>query len=331
MGVNRWWDFQGALDHPATVALVVGVVAVLALSAALIAVLGRAKLVPPERHAELVARTKSWAVIVPLILLPVLAGSGWTILALALLSLLCYREYSRMTGLFRERLVSATVVVGILGLAFASLDNWYGLFVALVPIITTLIAMVAILRDHPEGYIQRVSLGTFGFLLIGSGLAHLGYLANDVQGRPMILMLLVCVQLNDVFAFTCGRLFGRHKLAPNTSPGKTVQGSVGALILTTILTAIIGHFVFRGTPVDTPIYLIALGLGVSGMGQFGDLTLSSIKRDVGVKDSGALIPGHGGLLDRCNSLLLVAPGFFYFAHYVGGAHSPLPIHLLTGQ
>src|SRR5690606_13859303 len=106
-------------------------------------------------------------------------------------SLLCYREYSRMTGLFRDRLVSGTVVVGILALAFASLDNWHGLFIAVIPIVTALVAMVGILRDEPSGYIQRVSLGLFGFLLIGSGLGHLGFLANDTLGRPMVLMLLV--------------------------------------------------------------------------------------------------------------------------------------------
>lgn len=331
MGSHRWFDFQNAFEHEATAWLVGGVVGVLVFSSVIVAILGRAKLVPADRYAELVARMKSWGVIVPFILLPVLAGSGWVILMIGLLSLLCYREFSRMTGLFRERVTSATVVAGILALTFASLDNWDGLFSAIIPLTVAFIAMGGVLKDEPEGYIQRTSLGIFGFLLIGSGLAHLGFLANDVMGRPMILMMLVCVQLNDVFAFTCGRLLGRDKLAPKTSPGKTIQGSVGALVLTTIMTALVGHLVFRGTPIDSPLYLLVLGLNVSAMGQFGDLTLSSIKRDVGVKDSGVLIPGHGGLLDRCNSLLLAAPAYFYFVQYLNGIGGRFPAHLLIGQ
>jgi phosphatidate cytidylyltransferase len=329
--MNRWFDPGSAFSHPAMMGLVCGVLGVLAFGAALVALLGRAKMVSEERYAQLVARAKSWAIIVPAILLPVLAGSGWTILMITALSLLCYREYSRMTGLFRERLVSATVVIGVLAMAFASLDNWYGLFVATVPIITTLIAMVAVLKDEPSGYIQRASLGIFGFLLIGSGLAHLGYLANEALGRPMILMLLVCVQLNDLFAVICGRLMGRHRMAANTAPSKTVEGSVGALILTTTLTALVGHTVFKGTEVDSPAYLLALGVCVSAMGQFGDLTLSSIRRDVGVEASGVLLPGHGGLLDRCAGLLLVAPAYFYFVQYLNGIEGRLPMHLLIGR
>ncbi|MEO8376862.1 MAG: phosphatidate cytidylyltransferase [Candidatus Sumerlaeota bacterium] len=328
---SLWLDFQNAFSHPATVGMVIGVVGVLALSALIIAVLKKTHSVSASHIEELIARTKSWAIIVPVILLPLLAGSRWVIIAITILSLLCYREYSRMTGLFRERMVSAAVVIEIVALCFASLDNWQRLFEALVPIGIALIAMVAIMKDQPSGYIQRVSLAIFGYLLIGYGLGHLGFLANDALGRPMILMLLVCVQLNDVFAFICGRLLGRHKLAPNTSPGKTIEGSAGAVVLTTTLTAIVGHYVFKGTPLDSPFYLIVLGLIVSIVGQFGDLTLSSIKRDVGVKDSGVLIPGHGGLLDRCNSLLLVAPGFFYFVQYINGMDGRLPMHLLIGN
>ncbi|MEX2287939.1 MAG: phosphatidate cytidylyltransferase, partial [Planctomycetaceae bacterium] len=127
-----------------------------------------------------------------------------------------------------------------------------------------------------------------------------------------LLLILIGVSLNDVFAYCIGKSMGRKKLLPNTSPGKTMAGSVGALILTTLLVAFLGHFVFDDTPMDNIWRLLTLGFIVSGLGQLGDLILSSIKRDVGVKDTGRVIPGHGGLLDRFNSLLLVPPAVYHY-------------------
>jgi phosphatidate cytidylyltransferase len=206
------------------------------------------------------------------------------------------------------------VVAGIVVVFFAAADHWYGLFVAAWPLAIALIAVVALLADEPRGYIQRVALAIFSFSLFGMSLGHLAYMANDVLFRPMLMWLLLCVELNDVFAYICGKLFGRRKLAPNTSPNKTIGGAVGALALTTLLAASLGHFVFRDTEVDHPMHLVALGVLISVLGQCGDLVLSSVKRDLGIKDMAATIPGHGGLLDRFDSLLLVAPAVF---HYVG--------------
>jgi phosphatidate cytidylyltransferase len=219
-----------------------------------------------------------------------------------------------VTGLFRERAITALVAVVLILVFFAVADHWYGFFMALWSLSTVTIAGVALFADRPKGYIQRVALAIFAVLLFGGGFGHLAYFANDAHFRPLLLWLIVGVELNDVFAFTTGRLFGRGKLCPNTSPNKTVAGSVGAFLCTTALVGFLGHFVFEGTPLDTPVHLAALGAIVSVAGQFGDLTLSSIKRDIGIKDTGTLIPGHGGLLDRFDSLLLAAPAVF---HYVG--------------
>jgi predicted CDP-diglyceride synthetase/phosphatidate cytidylyltransferase len=117
---------------------------------------------------------------------------------------------------------------------------------------------------------------------------------------------LTCVEYNRVF-WLCGHLFGHRKFVPNTSSNKTVGGALGAVILTTPLVAVIAHFIWTDTALDNPICLIGLGIIVSVVGQFGDLMLSSIKRDLGLKDTAKLIPGHGGLLDRFDSLILVAP------------------------
>jgi phosphatidate cytidylyltransferase len=181
------------------------------------------------------------------------------------------------------------------------------------------IATSAILVDRPAGYLRRVGLGALAFMLFGCGLGHLGFLANDPAARPMLLMLIACVQLNDVFAFVAGKALGRRRLAPHTSPGKTWAGAIGALVTTAPLAALLGHAVFRGTPLDRPAKLLLLGVLLSTVGVLGDLTLSSIKRDLGIKDMGAAIPGHGGVLDRLNSLLFTAPVFFHYVVHAGGA------------
>lgn len=311
---ERLFGFHRAFEHPVTTAITVGLVAVLAIAPLVFWLLSALGKVGPEQRKELLQRYISWLVLVPLMLVPVLLGAAWTIAGVLILSLLCYREYARATGLFREKLVSLVVALAIFAVFFAVFDHWYEFFVALFPLGVGSIAMVAILPDRPHGYIQRVGLGVFGFALFGSALGHLAYMANDDNYRPIILMVLLAVEANDVFAYISGKTFGHRKLAPNTSPNKTVGGALGALVLTTLLVYALGRLVFAGTPMATLPHLLLLGGIISVVGQFGDLMLSSIKRDLGLKDMGATIPGHGGLLDRFDSLILVAPAVM---HYVG--------------
>lgn len=314
--MDRLFGWRHAFDHPVSLGIVCSVAGILLVAPLLILLVTRVTKPRPEFRKELWDRYKSWLVIAPAIALPILAGAAWTIVAVTILGLLCYAEFARATGLFREKLLSALVVLGILGMNFAALDNWYALFIALFPLYIGLIVVGTIVKDKPRGYIQRIALAILGFALFGGALAHLSFFANDANYRPILLMLFLCVELNDIFAFCVGKTFGKHKLAPNTSPGKTIEGSIGALVLTTALAAVIGHFVFRGTALDSWPLLVLLGLIISVVGQLGDLTLSSIKRDLGIKDMAATIPGHGGVLDRFNSVLLVAPAVFHLAHYV---------------
>ncbi len=317
---ERLFNFRSAFDHPVTLWITVAVGTALVLAFVLIGMLKATGRVGPEMHRELIKRTRSWAVMAPILIIPVLQGGFWAMLGAAVLSLLCYQEFARATGLFRHRSLSVIVVLGILLLLFATLDHWYGFFVALTPLTVILLAAVATVADQPKGYIQRVALAVFGFLFFGTCLGHLGYIANDTDYRPIILMLLLTVELNDIFAFITGKLFGRRQLAPVTSPGKTVGGAFGALVLTGTLAAVVGHFVFRGGPMDGPVQLVGLGVIISVSGQLGDLVLSSIKRDLGIKDMGSAIPGHGGLLDRLDSLVFVAPLFFHLIRWTHGVY-----------
>ncbi|MFN2541303.1 MAG: phosphatidate cytidylyltransferase [Chthoniobacterales bacterium] len=327
---ERLFGWQHAFDDRVTIALTSAAVALLLLAPLLIGLATRFGNAGAARRTELWDRYRSWIWLALSILLPILAGAFWTITAVALLSVLCYREYARITGLFRERTISVIVVIGILLITFAVLDNWYRLFLALFPLTVALIATGALVADQPKGYIQRVGLGVFGFALFGCALGHLGYVANDWKYRPILLLIIFGVELNDIFAYICGHLFGRRKFIPNTSPNKTVGGAIGAIVLTTPLVASVAHFIWTDSALDTPVRLIGLGVLISTVGQFGDLMLSSIKRDLGLKDTAKLIPGHGGLLDRFDSLLLVAPAVFHYVGYFVGFGAGQSQRIFTG-
>jgi phosphatidate cytidylyltransferase len=327
---ERLFGYQHAFDQPVTVGIVCAVVVVSLVAPLLLWLLFRRGRINQSQYDGMMKTYKSWLIIIPLMGIPVLLGAAWTIAAVAILSLLCYREYARVTGLFREKAISLMVVAGIVVVNFAVLDHWYNFFVALFPLASGMVAAVAILADRPKGYIQRVALGVLGFALFGSALGHLGYMANDANYRPILLLVFLAVEANDIFAFVAGKTLGHMKLAPNTSPNKTLGGALGALVLTTVLVAVLGHWVFQDTPLDSPPYLVVLGIIISVVGQLGDLMLSSIKRDVGIKDTGMTIPGHGGLLDRFDSLILVAPAVFHYVGFFVGFGLDQPARIITG-
>ena len=328
--IDKLFSVSDAFDHPVTIGVLIGLGVVLLLVPLTVEGLSRAGRLEKAKRSEIHLRYVSWLVMTPAILAPLLLGPGCTILAIGVLSLLCYREFARATGFFRNRLISAAVVIGILAMTFASYDHWYNFFVALPSLTISLIVIVALAKDEPRGYIQRVALGVLSLLLFGVCFGHLGYIANDTDYRPIIILIVLCVEANDVFAFVTGRLFGRTQLAPATSPNKTAEGCLGAIVLTTALFAALGHAVFRGTALDSPVHLIVMGVMLSIVGQFGDLVISSIKRDLSIKDMGVLIPGHGGLLDRFDSLMLVSPAMFHYIGYFQGFGLDRPVRIITG-
>jgi len=327
---ERLFGYRHAFDHPMTAVLALAIVAVMVAAPLLFLVLQLLGRVGPSQRRELWRRYRSWLALILLMLGPVLLGAAWTILLVFILSLLCFREFARATGLFREKVISLVVVLGIFAVTFAVLDHWYDLFVALFPLTIGTIALATLGADRPQGYIQRVALGVLGYALFGCGLAHLGYMANDKHYRPQIILILLAVEANDVFAYTCGKAVGRRKLVPHTSPNKTVAGAVGALVLTTLLVAGLGPSVYEGTPLENVGFLALLGVIISVLGQMGDLMLSSVKRDLGLKDLGASIPGHGGVLDRFDSLILVAPAVFHYVGFFVGFGLDQPLRIFTG-
>ncbi len=328
---QRLFSFQPALDDSQTLGIALAIVAFAAISGAAIVVLRRYKILSDPASKDALARWKSWSWIGACILIPVLLGAAYTVAAVTVLSLGCYREFARATGVFRHYRISIAVVAGTLLVNFAAADHFDRLFFAAAPFVVGLIAIMTIPQDQPQGYIQRVALGCFGFLLFGFSLAYISNIANTPAYRPILLLVLLGVSLNDIFAYCIGRACGRRKLLPATSPNKTVEGFLGAFVLTTLFVAALGHFVFRGTQLDDWGTLTSLGLLISLLGQLGDLVLSSVKRDLGLKDMGTAISGHGGLLDRFDSLVLVPPAVYHFLSlHLGPLGGDQPARIFTG-
>lgn len=161
--------------------------------------------------------------------------------------------------------------------------------------------------------VQQLALLLLGFFYIPLLLGHLVLLRELPFGREWIYLVLVIVMASDTGAYFSGISLGRHKLYPAISPNKSVEGAVGGL-----LGALAGAFAARATffPALAAGDCVLLGLGLGAMSQLGDLFESMLKRACGVKDSGALFPGHGGILDRLDSLLFAFPLAFYYASFV---------------
>jgi phosphatidate cytidylyltransferase len=157
----------------------------------------------------------------------------------------------------------------------------------------------------------RISLAIIGFVYIGWMFGHLGFIANARNAYGFICYIIFATGLTDVAAFTFGRMFGHHPLRSEISPNKTWEGALGALGVAMILPWLL-RFSF---PFFGAWQLVLTGLIVGIGGQLGDLSISVIKRDIGTKDMAATIPGHGGILDRIDSLIYAAPLFMHMTGY----------------
>ena len=153
----------------------------------------------------------------------------------------------------------------------------------------------------------------FGILYIGYTLGHFLRLRNQHDGALLVLFVLLVTWAGDTAAYYVGKTWGSRPLAPRLSPNKTIEGFLGGLVVAPLI-AWIGHLWFL--PAVTPVDCLILGLLFTVLGLLGDLSESALKRQAGVKDSGSLIPGHGGVLDRVDSLLLNAPVFYYYMAFV---------------
>jgi phosphatidate cytidylyltransferase len=168
-----------------------------------------------------------------------------------------------------------------------------------------------VLVGQTEGIIQSMSVIQATLMIALFGLSHLGLLLSIPGGRGILFFLVFIVEMNDVFQFIWGKLLGKHKILPKVSPNKTWEGFIGGVLTTTAL----GFALKFLTPCNnSQIILISFLTAIAGF--IGDVIISSVKRDLHLKDTSTAIPGHGGVLDRIDSLVVAAPVFFHLVYFL---------------
>jgi phosphatidate cytidylyltransferase len=240
---------------------------------------------------------------------------GFFVLVLTV-TLLALREFYRLH--FREHSATPAMALGLgcAGLLLISLQWPAAAPRELVLVITLAVALVSRLfaGDALKQSLTDAAILLFGVLYVGLLLGHLLLTRALPNGEWLIFFLVLVTWAGDTGAYYVGMTMGKRKLAPLISPNKTVEGLLGGLGLA-VMAAVAGRLWF--VPAFSLADCVALGLLLAAVGVSGDLVESALKRSVGVKDSGSLIPGHGGMLDRLDSMLFTAPVFYYYVVLLG--------------
>ena len=265
------------------------------------------------------ARLKAWWIMIAVIAAATWTGA-WAIIGLfALVSFQCLREYVSLAptrkGDHRALIWSFYVFLPLQYYLIAA--GWYGLFSILIPVYAFLLLPIsASLGADTTRFLERSAKIQWGLMICVYCLSHVPALLTleipGYEGRNLLLVvfLLLTVQSSDVFQYIWGKLLGRHALSKQISPSKTVEGLVGGVLSATAM----GAALWWITPFS-PVEAAFVALVINTLGFFGGFVLSAIKRDRGVKDWGHLIEGHGGMLDRVDSLAFSAPVFFHLLRY----------------
>ena len=293
-----------------------GVLAVLVVASIVGFALARrhASSAPNPTIDNLNSRIKAWWLMVIVIGLAFAFGKAGVIILFALASLAALREFITLTPTRRGD--HAALAVGffvVLPLQYYLIwIEWYGLYSIFIPVYAfLLLPIIVAVRGDTRDFMGRVAEIQWGLMICVFCLSHVPALITlpipGFAGRGLLLIafLVLVVQSGDVLQYVWGKLLGRHQIAPRLSPSKTVEGTVGGILSATLL----GAALWWITPFSAwQAGLIALAINL--MGFCGGLVMSAIKRDRGVKDWGAMIEGHGGVLDRLDSVIFAAPIFF---------------------
>jgi phosphatidate cytidylyltransferase len=276
----------------------------------------------PERdYTELRQRVRTWWLIAGVFAAAVLFSRTVSVAVLGFISFLAFKEYLSLIPTRRaDHRVLFWAYLAIPVQYYWVWTGWYGLFIIFIPVyVFLLLPMRMILIGETQGFLRAVGTLHWGLMITVFSLSHMAYMlvlpeaTNPAGGRMgLLIFLVVLTELNDVAQYLWGKSFGRRKISPKVSPNKTVAGFIGGVATTVLLAVLFAPYL---TPLSFAASLAAGAL--IGIGGFvGDVTISALKRDIGVKDSGSLLPGHGGILDRLDSLTYTAPLFFHFVHYL---------------
>jgi len=265
------------------------------------------------------ARIGAWWKMCAIFAASILVGRIGSLILFGIISFLAMREYMTLVPtrrgdhrtLFWSFFVIMPLQYYLIGI------QWYGLFAIMIPVLACIFIPPSIaIAGDTEHFLERASKIQFGIMVCVYSLSHApallllkipGFEGHDAR---LLLYLVIVDQMSDVLQYVWGKLIGKHKIAWRVSPNKTWEGFVGGVVSATAL----GTALWWATPF-TPLQSAGMSLMICILGFNGGLVMSAIKRDIGIKDFGLLIEGHGGILDRIDSLCFAAPIFFHLVRY----------------
>jgi phosphatidate cytidylyltransferase len=270
-----------------------------------------------ETVANLNARIKAWWVMVAIFAVAFIFGKAVTILLFVAVSFYCLREFYSLTPTHpSDHAAMAAAFYIFLPLQYWLVwIDWVTMLTIAIPVYAFLaLPVLSMLKGVTADYLQRVAKVQWGLMLAVFCISHAPALLmldlGDVAPVQLLFFLVTVVQLSDVLQYVAGKLFGRHKMAPNVSPSKTWEG----LILGGLAATGVGAALWWITPFS-PLEAAGMAFAIVVAGALGGLVLSAVKRSLGAKDWGAMIQGHGGALDRMDSVTFAAPLFFHLTNY----------------
>jgi len=301
--------------------LFVGVTGVLMLASSIAALL-RWRVANGAPHAvidNLTSRINAWWIMVGAIGIAFLFGKNGVVALFFLISFYALREFLSLAYTRRgDHTAMAAAFYVVLPVQYILVwVEWYGLYSIFIPVYAfLLLPILAATGGDTQRFLERASKVQWGLMVSVFCISHVPALltlpVTGFEGKNMLLIafLVIVVQGSDVLQYIWGKLLGNHKVAPVLSPSKTWEGLIGGVASATLLGAAL-----HGITPFSPLQAAGMALLICLMGFFGGLVMSAIKRDRGVKDWGSMIEGHGGMLDRTDSVIFAAPVFFHAVRY----------------
>lgn len=297
------------------------IVALLVIASIVTAVLMRAR--PEKNYIELKLRIQTWWWLVGVFFLALMFSRTVAVAVFGVVSFMAFKEFLSIAP--TRRADNSVLLLAYLTIPIQYIwvgMGWYGMFIIFIPVyVFLLLPMRMVTIGETQGYLRAAGGLQWGLMTTVFSISHMAYLLNmpnrpgihgPITGEMLVFYLLVLTQVNDIAQYLWGKMLGKHKILPTVSPNKTVEGFVGGILTTTVLACLLAPWF---TPMNW-VHAALAGVLISVFGFVGDVVISAVKRDIGIKDSGTLLPGHGGILDRLDSLTYTAPLFFHFIYYL---------------
>jgi len=286
-----------------------------------------------EKRRKRLLSLRSWWLLAILVSGALLAGRTGVCLLLTVASCIGWYELTRMAGLRPQDRFAIHAGYLLIAINYVLiLVGAISLHAVFLPLVAPIVfAILLLMQDKPQGYIRSTGTLLWGMMFVGYGLSHAALLMSlpmtavgPMGAAGWFLFIVILTECDDIFQAITGRAFGAHKkhpIAPVISPNKTWEGFMGGLLVILLLSLVLAPLLIQlegnsaGTSTDSLLAPLLIALLISAAGFFGDINMSGIKRDAGVKDSSNLLPGIGGVIDRIDSLTMTAPVYVCFLRW----------------